>query len=101
MSDQASKELQFLERLLDIPEFEMAGFRAVALPEGGISISRRGSFRGAWKGCDEGLCWRPSDIAVGTFTVPDVDEALRRMMKIVLISLQIRASVSRGPAVAA
>jgi hypothetical protein len=30
-----------------------------------------------------------------------VDEALRRMMKIVLVSLQIRAGVSRSPAVAA
>jgi hypothetical protein len=83
-------ETEFLRRLGQIAEFSLTGYLAQALPHGGIAVSRGGQIRGVWIEDGFRLKWQALAPSGDVMHADTIDEALRKTMKLALMSLRVR-----------
>ena len=83
-------ESEFMRRLAQIAEFTQTGYLAQALPHGGVAITRGGQIRGVWLEDGFRLKWQALAPSGEVLLADTIDEALRKTMKLTLMSLRVR-----------
>ena len=91
-------ECEFMRRLTQIAEFSLTGYLAQALPHGGIAVTRGGQIRGVWIEDGFRLRWQALAPSCEVLHADTIDEALRKTMKLALMSLRVRRGRSLATA---